>query len=190
LGQLEQANILQGYNADVSTAPLSRNAMQQASMARLLPISTGLSLFGQQQQNLGNAANLLSSNESVWSNDPRLVPQLPAPSAGAQYAGVPNYGGGGYPVRPVSNYYFNGNQNVPSVNRPASRASQGRSQAEIDYKNDTGYWPQEDPNFNVMLYESYGGRVGQRPYARQDVMNDYPPNLISAADLPIEGLER
>lgn len=194
LGMLNRENLLQGYNADISTAPLSRNAYQQASMARLLPINTGLSLFGQQQQNLGQAANLLSSNESVWSNDPRLVPNLPTPSGGAQSAGVPNYGGQGTAVRPVSNYYFGGQQNpaaVPTTTDVRLPSSTATSAAEHAYYNKYGFYPAYDPEFSQDRYLSVGGRVAPvRPYARQDSLMDYPPNRINTLDLPIEGLER
>ena len=181
LGQLGRENLLQGYQADLSTAPLSRSAYQQAALARLLPVSTGLSLFGQQQQNLANAANLLSSNESVWSDDPRLIPQLPTPSGGYSVPGVPNYGAVRTPVRPAANYSFGGTGGGPSGGGGGGGSSVSR--AEQAYFDQTGKWPTNDPYFNDELYVALGGRVGQARAA-------YDPNANGRMDAANARAER
>jgi len=106
---------------------------------------------------------------------------LGVPQASYRLPQTPNYGA--YPS-PQVRYTPQPDGVAPSRSRATGTSP--RSQAEIDYKNDTGYWPQEDPNFNTMLYESYGGRVSRRPYARMDVINDYPPEPVDVISGSVE----
>lgn len=68
-----------------------------------------------------------------------------------------------------------------------------RSQAEEGYKRDTGFYPQDDPNFNTMLYESYGGRIGQprRPAFDNETQSSPQTSELPASRAPfVENLNR
>ena len=157
MAALGRENIGAVNAARLQTAPLARSAEQQYLASLITPAQAASALRSDELRNLGAASSLLASNRfyTPYSDDPRLIPNLGVPQASYRMPEIPNYSA--YPT-PQARYL----PQSESVRAPRSRASgtAPRSQAEIDYRNDTGYWPQEDPNFNTMLYESYGGRIG------------------------------
>ena len=171
MAALGRENIGAVNAARLQTAPLARSAEQQYLASLITPAQAASALRSDELRNLGAASSLLASNRfyTPYSDDPRLVPNLGVPQASYRLPQTPNYGG--YPS-PQARYDQprgggggsgndgGGSGNDGGGNRPANNSP--RSQAEIDYRNDTGYFPQEDPNFNAMLYESYGGRIGSQ----------------------------
>lgn len=157
MAALGRENIGAVNAARLQTAPLARVAEQQYLASLLTPAQAASALRSDELRNLGAASSLLASNRfyTPYSDDPRLIPNLGVPQASYRLPQTPNYGA--YPS-PQASYMPQAGSVAPSRSRATGTSP--RSQAEIDYRNDTGYWPQEDPNFNTMLYESYGGRVG------------------------------
>jgi len=168
--QAADAELIQRMN--MGTAG-QRSALSQGYLNTLLgPERNRQSMLGGYINTLGGLQNLDQGNtfyeklvQQPYRNN---VPILPVNAVnGAGY--VPG-------VRAVAPMNFTRPQG--GGGNGGGRLTSVRSQAEIDYQRDTGYWPQEDPNFNTMLYQSYGGPVGQRnaPYARRGAPNNYPPN--------------
>lgn len=160
MAALGRENIGAVNAARLQTAPLARSAEQQYLASLITPAQAASALRSDELRNLGAASSLLASNRfyTPYSDDPRLVPNLGVPQASYRLPQTPNYGGYPSPQAQYNQPRGGGGGGNDVVNRPANNSR--RSQAEIDYRNDTGYWPQEDPNFNTMLYESYGGRTG------------------------------
>lgn len=173
LGNVERQNILAGAEFEQQVAPRARLAEQQYLASLLTPATAVSALRSDELRNLNAAMAGVAANRYYTAEDTRGVPNLGVPQASYRLPQTPNYGA--YPS-PQARYMPQSESVAPSRSRATGTSP--RSQAEIDYRNDTGYWPQEDPNFNTMLYESYGGRVSRRPYARMDVINDYPPELV------------
>jgi hypothetical protein len=162
MAALGRENIGAVNAARLQTAPLARSAENQYLASLLTPATAASALRSDELRNLGAASSLLASNRfyTPYSDDPRLIPNLGVPQASYRLPQTPNYGG--YPSPQAR---FTGESDSYGRSRSGGSRFSGtapRSQAEIDYKNDTGYWPQEDPNFNTMLYESYGGRIGSQ----------------------------
>lgn len=173
LGNVERQNILAGAEFEQQVAPRARLAEQQYLASLLTPATAVSALRSDELRNLNAAMAGVAANRYYTAEDTRGVPNLGVPQASYRLPQTPNYGA--YPS-PQARYMPQSESVAPSRSRATGTSP--RSQAEIDYRNDTGYWPQEDPNFNTMLYESYGGRVSRRPYARMDVINDYPPEPV------------
>ncbi len=187
IGALGRENIGAVNAARLSTAPLARQAESQYLSSLVTPAATASAIRSDELRNLGAAASLLQSNRfyTPYSDDPRLIPQLPTPTAGYQVPGVPNYSAIGSPSRPT----------VPTYRPPVggSQFSQqyaptgGRSQAEIDYQAQTGFYPIGDKYFNPELYQSLGGRVGQQrpaynPLARQSEVEQAQYRAVAEND--------
>lgn len=159
-----------------------RSNLDRSYLSNLLtPEQARTSLLNSQMGSLGALSQLDNANMAYQTlvqkpYEPN-APALPVyPVSGASY--VP-------PVRslPPLNYGLLNQQASQAPyyqpqNRASSRPVARRSQAEEDYRRDTGYYPQDDPNFNTMLWESYGGRIGNVPgsqFAEEDAyFNNLP----------------
>lgn len=163
---LARANIGDVYSSRLSTAPLGRAATSQYLQLLTEPTGRLLTQAAQEQQNLAAAAGLLGSNRFSYSDDPRLTGQLPTPVAGYSVPGVPNYGGYQLPVRQPSLMPYSG----PAAATGGGGTGGGggfqprpRSAADQGYYNQTGFWPDQDPNFSPEAYVRQGGRIGNQP---------------------------
>ena len=155
LGNVERQNILAGAEFEQQVAPRARIAENQYLASLLTPAREISAFRSDNLRNLNAASAGVANNRFYTAEDTRGVPNLGVPQASYRLPQTPNYGG--YPS-PQARYMPQSESVAPS--RSKASGTSPRSQAEIDYRNDTGYWPQEDPNFNAMLYESYGGRIG------------------------------
>jgi hypothetical protein len=160
MAALGRENIGAVNAARLQTAPLARSAEQQYLASLITPAQAASALRSDELRNLGAASSLLASNRfyTPYSDDPRLIPNLGVPQASYRLPEIPSYSAYPTPQARYERPSGGGDGGGGGGNRPTGTSR--RSQAEIDYRNDTGYWPQEDPNFNTMLYESYGGRIG------------------------------
>jgi hypothetical protein len=160
MAALGRENIGAVNAARLQTAPLARSAEQQYLASLITPAQAASALRSDELRNLSAASSLLASNRfyTPYSDDPRLIPNLGVPQASYRMPEIPNYSAYPTPQARYERPSGGGDGGGGGGNRPTGTSR--RSQAEIDYRNDTGYWPQEDPNFNTMLYESYGGRIG------------------------------
>lgn len=155
LGNVERQNILAGAEFEQQVAPRARIAEQQYLASLLTPATATSALRSDALRNLNAASAGVANNRFYTAEDTRGVPNIGVPQASYRLPQTPNYGA--YPS-PQARYDQPRGGGGGGGNRPSGTST--RSRAEIDYRNDTGYWPQEDPNFNTMLYESYGGRIG------------------------------
>jgi len=160
LGNVQRQNILAAAELEQQVAPKARIAQNQYLASLLTPVGEISAFRSAGLRNLNAASAGVASNRfyTPYSDDPRLVPNLGVPQASYRLPQTPNYGGFPSPQARYERPSGGGEGGGGGGNRPTGTSR--RSQAEIDYRNDTGYWPQEDPNFNTMLYESYGGRIG------------------------------
>lgn len=165
--EAEGRDIRDSYNALLNTAPLARNATQQYLASLTTPIGLSQSLQAGNTQNLGAAAGAVMQNRfyTPYSDDPRLIPQLPTPSGQYRIPNVPNYGVNN-PVR-RSGYDFGmqrpggggttGGGTTGGGNGPAPGG--GTSAVEHAYYKEFGVYPQYDDNFTPARYNSVGGRT-------------------------------
>lgn len=159
-GRLQDIGLLK--DIDLRTAPLAAMASQRYVNNLLSPIQAQTSLLNSNIGSLGSLGELDRANTFYGLSTPydqTRVPALPIPSPAYRVPSIPSY-------TPPRSTYQPPPQTASRFNTGnAQPQAQLRSNAEEAYKRDTGFYPQEDPNFNAMLYESYGGRI-QYPAAR------------------------
>lgn len=159
-GRAQDLNRVEDLTLQTAGGAAAANRAYLASL--LLPAQTSSELFRANAGNLGALQALDQQNRfyGLYTPYQNRVPVTPIPLAGAYVPPVPNYRASNQasytPAAPVAGRFQFGNTGLPQ-----------RSAAEEAYRNDTGYYPQEDPNFNSMLYQSYGGRVGATPQQQQ-----------------------
>ena len=131
--------------------------------------------------NTYNAQNFLGVGMETGQT-PYVVPTSMAPT-GERLGQTPAYSGGGnagqYPsnspsrrILPTSNPT---RQQRPQQQRPQQQQPPQQQQAKLSaaqlYKNQTGFWPTQDPNFSPEAYSALGGAVASRNQADQQYFN-------------------
>lgn len=161
-GRAQDLNRVEDLTLQTAGGAAAANRNYLANL--LLPAQAGSELFRANAGNLGALQALDQQNRfyGLYTPYQNRVPVTPIPLASGYVPAIPNY-------RQSNQVSYTPSAPVAGRFQFGAVGGTPRSAAEEAYRSDTGYYPQEDPNFNSMLYESYGGRLGQTPQQRASV---------------------
>ena len=169
-GRNQDLNRVEDLTLQTAGASAAANRAYLANL--LLPAQASTEMFRANAGNLSALQSIDANNRfyGLYTPYQNRVPATPIPLASAHIPAIPDYRAqSGYtPAPPVANRFNFGNTGIqPDNTTPANTTPARRSDPEEAYKEETGYYPDQDPSFSPKLYQTFGGRFAYNPAAEK-----------------------